>query len=398
MNFSKRFGYNAKFFLLQACFWASNCIYYSFLVAYLTEKGYSEFISGIAMTLVSIVSAVSQPIIGYITDTFLTGKKLLTINFCIALPLTFLLPLFVGSVPLALASILILSVFDYTAYSIIDSWSIKLKDTTQPQLDYGFTRSGGSIGYSVTALIFGKLISTLGYNLMFFAHAAYLLCMILIITRLEAVPCCNVSAQSSDEGRLSIAGALSLLLKNRFYIVLIASAAFYQFAMRTASTYITVIVKYYGGNSTHLGIAIFMCSFFEIFSMFYAGKLIKCGIKMEYIFAVGLIFGFARMILYCYGNLWSVIFTQLLTSVASGIYIRVFIEYISLVTPKRINATATTFGVAVSFGLGGVGGNFLGGLLIQSYGLMTYLYVSIFVMLGALIVFLPNIIKPYKNA
>ena len=86
------------------------CIYFGFLVMYLTQFGYSESGIGLVMMLCALANMVSQPLIGYLTDTYLPNKQMLIILAAASIPIGFFLPASVSIPFVAATSIILLSI------------------------------------------------------------------------------------------------------------------------------------------------------------------------------------------------------------------------------------------------------------------------------------------------
>ena len=146
---------------VQGFYWCAWCCYFSFLVLYLQNHGYSNVQCAQTQVFIAIATLVAQPFIGYLTDTYVTCKKYLLITCALAIPVAFLLQMTVANPILCYAAIILQALLFYPTASIIDSWTMALKET-DPQVQYPVTRSAGSVLYSITALVFGNVIAALG--------------------------------------------------------------------------------------------------------------------------------------------------------------------------------------------------------------------------------------------
>ena len=67
----------------------------------------------------------------------------------------------VSSPILCYGAIVLQSILFYPAASLIDSWTMALREKDS-QVQYPLTRSAGSVLYALTALAFGNVIAALG--------------------------------------------------------------------------------------------------------------------------------------------------------------------------------------------------------------------------------------------
>ncbi len=384
------------FSLIQLIYWSSNCVLYAFLMMFLREHGFSSAVCGITAALITGMGIFIHPLMGYISDTYIPSKKILLGCFAVAIPFTLVLPYTVTLGTVFIMAVTLLSFFDNYQYSMIDSWVIKLK-VTHPQLDFAKIRSFGSLGYGITALIFGNIIAKFGFNIMFYAHSLLLLIVVLCILPLPEAPCTNNNKTHTNQ-KLSFAEIVELLLKNKRYVVLMISVCLYQFAIRSTVSFLALIVQSAGGNSANLGLITF-CAAFECPIMMVLSRLIRKGLKMPYIFAASLFLNVIRLAVLSFPvGIEVIIAMQFLGAIAAGIFITCFTQYISLITPPSITATATTVGTALTMGIGGVVGSLAGGYLIEWYGIHTYLAICCIVMLLAFITFLPSVFWERRQA
>ncbi len=164
---------NVAFAALHWMYCSAHCMVYSFIVVYLTQNGYSDFQVGLLNALIAALSMVSQPLYGYLTDTFISCRSLMILIGAIAIPVTLVIPLTVGVVPLCFAVILLLGFLTYTYNCIPEAWQIRV-NKKKPYVNYPVTRVMGAVGYSLTGLVAGKLMDLWGYNVMFIGSAALL--------------------------------------------------------------------------------------------------------------------------------------------------------------------------------------------------------------------------------
>ena len=392
-------GFHAQpiwFSLALASYWASNGALYAFISLYLRSLGYSSAVCGLATGSLWIFSLVVQPAIGYISDTYISSKKLLLLCFGVAVPFTALLPFAAGRGGLIFVAFICQSVLDNYQYCLLDAWIIQA-GRTHSYVDFGRIRAFGSLGYALSALLMGSLIDRMGFWVMFAFHAGLLVLCMLCITRIEAAPCLNQSEEGGGKG-LSILEVMGRLISNRTYIIVLLSVALYQFGIRPAASYFSMVTAALGGGSRHAGAGTFVCAFGEVFVMMLVSKLMRRGVRMELLYAVGLICGVVRLGLMSLPlGVGALIAGQALSSVTVGIYIRVFPQLVGSLTPPNISGTATTIAAAVTFFFGGVLGNLSGGYIMEMLGTYGYIRLCALMMLLACGVFLPVLVPALRQ-
>ena len=76
---------------VQGFYWCAYCTYFGFLVLYMQNHGYSNVQCAQAQVLIAVATLITQPLIGYLTDSFITCKKFLLVTTALAVPVAFLL-------------------------------------------------------------------------------------------------------------------------------------------------------------------------------------------------------------------------------------------------------------------------------------------------------------------
>lgn len=137
---------------VQGFYWCAYCTYFGFLVLYMQNHGYSNVQCAQAQVLIAVATLITQPLIGYLTDSFITCKKFLLVTTALAVPVAFLLQASVSSPILCYGAIVLQSILFYPAASLIDSWTMALREKDS-QVQYPLTRSAGSVLYALTSLL-----------------------------------------------------------------------------------------------------------------------------------------------------------------------------------------------------------------------------------------------------
>ncbi len=391
------------FALLQGFYWSSYCMLYAFLITILTGYGFTTLQAGIAMTLISVVTIIAQPLLGYISDTFLPAKRLLIFCMAIGAGLTLLLPTALSSSKaLGLSLVLLISVFDYSIYTVIDVWIVRTI-AKNPGMEFAVMRSGGSVLYASTALLMGNLLASTGVRIMLTGHTVMLLAAIGVACFLEEFPCPNSASYAGSalvkKGEGGLLSAARQLMHNRTFVVVVCSLTLHQISARIGSTYLATLVEYFGGTSREMGLAIFIGSGLEFVVMLVVGRILqhgKCSLTTAYfLFNILAVTRFALLLLP--GDIRLLLVTQVFHSLFVGTYLRVFTEYIAKITPPHLTATACTLAIAASVGVGCVPGNLFGGLIIERFGMHSYIWFCVIIAIVATLVFVPNLLAERRK-
>ncbi|MBC8571315.1 MFS transporter [Zongyangia hominis] len=379
---------NVAFAALHWLYCSAHCMIYSFIVVYLTQHGYSDFQVGLLNALIAGVSMISQPLYGYLNDTFISCRSLMIVIAAVAIPVTLCIPLTVSIVPLCFVAILSLGFLTYTYNCIPEAWQIRV-NKKKPYVNYPVTRVMGAVGYSLTGLVAGKLIDLWGFDVIFWGSAAHLVLLIACCLCIEKIEPENkgIKRGAQIEERIGFGGALRILLKNRPYMVFIISTTLYQAAYRSMLAFMPVIVQDAGGTNTHVGMLVFAGAAVEAPMMFIFSRLQdKAKLKHLYTFTA-IVLAVRTLALLVVHSVTGLILLKSFEAISWGMYIPLFVVYISRIVPSKIYATSLTIGYSLTVGVGSICGNFFSGLIMENLGTMAFSAIMSAVAIAGVVVF-----------
>lgn len=391
---------NICFFCISFFVWSTMSLYSGFMMAFLTSKGYSALEAGVINCIGCVVSICFEPLVGYITDTFLSMKKYLVLTCLGAIATTCLLPLLADSFPLAVLSAFIYFLFSTPISHLMDTWVVTLRDE-RPYIDYGKTRFGGSLGYAIMAAAAGWLISLFSSYMVLYISAMMTLGLVIVfMIPIPDIPCKNAGKRKEEthSDTLPFQKALKVLLHNKTYLLFLFSALGFNIALRPFSMNAAYKVMELGGTDSDLGIALAVAAVAECPLLFVISHFTK-RYKLSWLYLVcigatvirGLMFGLAP-------NFTVFLISQLLHAVSNGTYIVVCLEIVRAVVPEKVRATGITLMVGFSSGVGGIVGTVGSGAMIDLFGVawMSAILVGV-VLVSAMIYFLPMLSAYRKN-
>lgn len=385
---------------VQGFYWCAYCTYFGFLVLYMQNHGYSNVQCAQAQVLIAVATLITQPLIGYLTDSFITCKKFLLVTTALAVPVAFLLQASVSSPILCYGAIVLQSILFYPAASLIDSWTMALREKDS-QVQYPLTRSAGSVLYALTALAFGNVIAALGDGIIAPSFLLFSVLLFLCTCFLEETPCRNKQQKNVNQEatrRISGMEAAKTLLQNKTYVFFVLSCLLYHIANKSTGCFISNYVTNIGGDSGGLGLLMFFSAMLEFPSMMVMGKIIRrYPLGGLHLFALSgvVIKNFFFLIA---SSMPLLVIGRLAEGMSYGAYVYIFVEYICRNTPKQLNVTAISLGTAMTSALGGIIGNYAAGLILDLWGLAPLSLAAMAVAVAAVLVFLPvAFAKPPKE-
>lgn len=375
------FRLNLSYSGVQGFFWGSLSAFMSFLVLYFNLNGYSEIQIGYIMTVISIISIVSPTIMGYIADYYIPIKYVVVFMMLISIPIAFAIGATVGLFPMVLLLTGLLSMSEKSMGSMIDSWGMKLRNR-KPYLNYGLTRSVGSLTYAFVAIIIGRFYDYVGISKMFWVHAVFILLFIIPALTLEGVP-----VTKNRKKEQSFLRTVKKLLQIRQYMILMICMILHGFSVVIVQTFQPILINNHGGTSTHLGLASFVLAICEAPIMFNSNRFLR-KYKVEKLLSIAFLFSSLRIIASIIApSLGWNIAVQSMQAISYGLYLPSILFYITLITPDEMHATAITLAMSLGFGVSGVLGNMLGGVIAQQLGVGAVYYVFTIIAAFSLIVF-----------
>ena len=324
---------------VQGFYWCAYCTYFGFLVLYMQNHGYSNVQCAQAQVLIAVATLITQPLIGYLTDSFITCKKFLLVTTALAVPVAFLLQASVSSPILCYGAIVLQSILFYPAASLIDSWTMALREKDS-QVQYPLTRSAGSVLYALTALAFGNVIAALGDGIIAPSFLLFSVLLFLCTCFLEETPCRNKQQKNVNQEatrRISGMEAAKTLLQNKTYVFFVLSCLLYHIANKSTGCFISNYVTNIGGDSGGLGLLMFFSAMVEFPSMMVMGKIIRrYPLGGLHLFALSgvVIKNFFFLIA---SSMPLLVIGRLAEGMSYGAYVYIFVEYICRNTLKQLN-------------------------------------------------------------
>ena len=385
---------------VQGFYWCAYCTYFGFLVLYMQNHGYSNVQCAQAQVLIAVATLITQPLIGYLTDSFITCKKFLLVTTALAVPVAFLLQASVSSPILCYGAIVLQSILFYPAASLIDSWTMALREKDS-QVQYPLTRSAGSVLYALTALAFGNVIAALGDGIIAPSFLLFSVLLFLCTCFLEETPCRNKQQKNVNQEatrRISGMEAAKTLLQNKTYVFFVLSCLLYHIANKSTGCFISNYVTNIGGDSGGLRLLMVFSAMVEFPSMMVMGKIIRrYPLGGLHLFALSgvVIKNFFFLIA---SSMPLLVIGRLAEGMSYGAYVYIFVEYICRNTLKQLNVTAISLGTAMTSALGGIIGNYAAGLILDLWGLAPLSLAAMAMAVAAVLVFLPvAFAKPPKE-
>ncbi len=370
----EKFKVNFFYACVQSFYWGAFCIYFSFVVTYLIENGFSNSQIGLAMTGISVLATITPSLVGYLADFRIPLKRIAIALMLLSIPAAFALQMTIAVIPLAFLSIFSMGITERSLMSLIDSWGTRIHQK-RPYFNYGVTRGIASLFFAVTALIFGQVFAAIGLDSLFFIHAIFAGLTAFFMLFLDSIPIQEKPQKETAEKKESYFSVITTLLSDRKYLLLVISMTFFGIGLISIQTYLPVLMQSVGGDSGDLGMAWFVMGLSEFPIMLLFSKL-SSRFKIYQL----LRFAFFAMIIRVIINILvpsvnMLIAVQVLQGLSFGIFLPAALNYIGEIVDTRMKASAITFAMALNGGLAGIIGNMVGGFLADFLG-VEYIFIA----------------------
>ena len=268
-----------------------------------------------------------------------------------------------------------------TMHSIIDSWTIR-RSVYNHKINYGLTRSFGSAGYAVTAVIAGKLFDIYGLSNTFYASAAFAVIAAIVAFSINDTD--TSRAHSPAEPQVSVRDLAASVIKNPVYLSFIIFGTVFGIGLQGTYTFYPVLLRHLGGTNTNLGWYMFVMAGSEIPMFILSKKIINrfrpgtvlSATMLLYSLRIGL-----HIVVKSVSGLILIQFTQAFTY---ALYIPSLIYFVYQVAPGHFKTAYQTLAVAVTTGLGNILGSFIGGIVVDNWGIYPYYwFATVMVFTGA---------------
>ena len=363
------FRTNLKYGLLQGMFWMMNCVMFPFIVQIYRDYGYDEMLIGVIAMCASGVNVLSQPIWGKICDRSPKIKKIFVLALLAGIIGSLILPLGRIGPAVTVVSVLILNASVMPLSGIIDAWILRM-NASGYRIDYGFTRSFGSVFYAVTAAFFGYLLDAVG---LWLTTPAFIGCAVVLaavaLSVKEPVPDRPAEGSRVEQVKQKepFFSGIQKLAKNSRYVIALPCCMLMSMGLGGASLFFPVKMAELGAGNGEYGVSLFVQAITEIFPLLLFSRLSR-RMKSETLLAAAI--GFTSLKVLCMGAAPSVLLAigaQALQAISYGLYLGAVASYIPKVVEKEQLFTAQTL-LGASLGVASMLSNLLGGWVSSIFG------------------------------
>jgi len=398
---------NWKYSASQALNSGLHATMLAFASIFLLDKGLSNSIIGIILAISNVSSIGIQTFFANFTDKHESVRlqDMLTGLLAVVIVASALL-LFVPSPWIFLLAVIIAYSFAKSSTPFVNSLAFVYEEK-DIKIKYGIARGFGSLAYALLTLLLGFVIEETTPNILplFYMGLAALYILIIRSYRMPDQPQLPELEEETDEQTeaadapqkrsvpVSEQSLFDFLNKYRNLVYIIVGLAFVLFSQTMVSTFFINIVTPLGGDSSSVGLAIFVAAAVEFPVMMNFDWLAKKRTPAFWL-KLSAVFYVAKLALLFFAtNLFMVYASQFLQLGSYALAYPAVVQYIKKSVDKEDlfkGQSLFTIGTTVS----GVFASFLGGMLLDYTGVSG----MVFVALAATVIGSTIIIKTLENA
>lgn len=350
--------------LLNAFYWAAFvCVAY--INNTLMAAGYSSVAVGSATAIGGIVGAACLPLFGYIGDKMGTSKWVFAFNLIICGIMFMFFPRFVYRIfPLVAPMCLyvgIASLMRMPTANLMDAWAVA---TLAPyEVNYGKVRMWGSLASAVVGIPLGMVVGkAVGQNFPFYFAQVFVVLAVIICLLLPS----GDAKQSRPKEKMDF----KAIFANRPFMIYLTYTLALNIYGGITGSYFAYILEGAGCPPSQIGILIGARAVVELLTMLAVSRIGK-RIPLRNMLLFAGVACTVENLLYCTANgLPSLIFILVISGISGGTYFSVGPQYVYELAPKKVQYTAQSL-IGVSVQIMVIAGSFIGGVIINRYGIFT---------------------------
>ncbi len=384
-----------SFSFLQVAFYSAHACYSPYTVVFMNERGLSATMIGLIMTANGLVSILFQPLWGMLCDRLRSVKKVYLV--CLSI-LTLLIPLLglIHAPWLIAIWIPMVNVFFCSMFSFMDSWVVQgVKELNGK--NYGNIRVWGSIGFMIVVAISGQLSESYSTSVSFLGFSLFAL---LAITIALCIKNEGIAPDAPKRQKLRLRDMqFGKLFKNYHYIVFVLCVALIQIPLNVKGTYLPQRVIAAGGDNALYGMFMSIGALSEVPVLFLSSRILRRFKPASVVRFSMVVYALQLVVFASPLPAHILLIVQLFQGCGYGLFLVGSVHYLDELAPAELKTSALTFASAVYGGIAGMIGSSLGGLLIDSIGIMqVYLFAAIWAACGVVLYFILTALGRKKTA
>jgi MFS family permease len=348
------------FALVYLLFMSARAVFNPFITVYLNEKGLDAELVGIIMGINSIVVILAQPFWGLVSDK-LQSVKVALIICLIGQGLISLLLINSRGFFLISLCFCFYTFFSSPEGTLLDTWSLNSIKKVKDEKALGQLKLWGCLGFAVSSILSGFFINNRATSdiIPFFAAILLIIAGIMFIIKVKPESNRTIKLREID---------LSLIYKNKSFLVFLGFVIIMQYPHRAAYTFFPALLQSLGGSKKMVGYCSAIMFVSEAVVLFLSKRLLS-NIPAKYLIAGSSVFFIIWQIGYAVATSpFHIMIIAILDGPSFALFTIGTLYYLDDIAPKQLRISYQTIAYAFYYGVSGIIGNMLGGLIIGSFG------------------------------
>ncbi|MGP1494813.1 MAG: MFS transporter [Streptobacillus sp.] len=377
-----------KYIFIQILYWALSCSTYAFANSYFTYKGFGISDVGNVLAISSLISVIIQPLMAKLiekNENFTVKKFIIHSLFIIAI--TSIVIFSINNKLLILIFYVILVTSLLNAQTYLYTFIFEYINSGY-KINFGFARGVGSVSFAMTSLFLGKVGDKIGFS--FIPILAFVLSIILILLILSFNNLENKIKEYKKNDKNEKDSIIDFFKRNKHFSLVLVGIVFIMMTHSLINTFMLNITESLGKGSEEVGIGLMIAAMVELPVMYlivYLNK--KLGyVNLFKIFAISFVVKILITILSVLtNNIYLFYIAQFTQSSAYAIYLPATVYYTNDVINEDERVKGQAY-MGITSIIGGILGNFLGGVIIEKSSVIAMLYFTFFIGLIGMIIIL----------
>lgn len=382
----------AKYSFIHGSYWMAFGATYNFVTVYLLAKNYSSSAIGIIMAITNILSAILQPVVASYADQEkkYTLKSLMMIFLSLSTSFSILLYFTKASNSINAFVYFLLLLSMLTVHPLLNGLGMKYIEKGYG-INFGFSRSMGSLTYAVMSVVLGNLVDKNGPELLpLYYFVLFFITTAATVLFLRSFPYPNDETDEEPKNQ-RVKQSLSLLEFTKMYsgfTLYLVGVIFIFICFNIINIYMIRIIESVGGSEKNMGTAFAIAAIVELPFMLTFSSLLR-KFKIETLLIVSawaftakvLLTFFAESLLVIYIAQGFQMFSYALFIPGSIYYVTTSLHKSHMLKGQAYTTSATTVGAVL--------GSLIGGYLLSFTTIRTMLAAGLIVsIIGTLLMIL----------
>lgn len=377
-----------RYSLTQFTYWAASTGASGFATTYLLKIGLSSGFVGTLLAIGGIASCILQPAFADLLEKKgRTRLPQIMVALSMACAVCFGMLLIPDAAPTVMGFCYVVGILlSNIMLPLLNALCVSYEQAGYC-INYGFARGIGSAASAVASLVLGYVIAQLGNQWMILLLISFRLLHILVLLGYPDLGTQDVRHFGGDPSKISH----NFLSQYPWYCATLIGVLFLGMYHAMTENYMIAIMERLGGNSSHVGIALFLSSMVGA-PMILCSRYIRQKMADSTILKVAACSFFLKSVLICFASSISSIYCIQLLQMTSYAFLEPTLVYYAKASVKDTDMlTGQAFSTA-AYALGCAAGNFAGGQLV-AYSMDAFFVSGIAMALMGMIILFSTVTK-----